>query len=148
MNQKYIIELTEEERQHLEKLTSCGIASARTVMRAHILLKMDFSPTGSHWSYDQICAAFNVTPVTVLNVRKSFVEKGMQATLYRKKPERKYPRTLDGGGEAQLIALACSAPPVGRKVWSLRLLRDRFVRLGHVDRISHETIRSVLKKTS
>ena len=148
MNQKYVIELTEEERQHLEKLTSCGIAPARTVKRAHILLKSDSSVVGPEWKYEQICSAFNVSPVTVMNVRKNFVEQGLQATLYRKKPEREYQRVLDGEAEAHLIALACSAPPEGRKAWSLRLLKDRFVRLGYVDRVSHETIRTTLRKMS
>jgi len=148
MNQKYIIELTDEERQHLEKLTSSGIAPARTVTRAHILLKSDNSLAGPKWKYEQICASFNVTPVTVMNVRKSFVEKGLQATLSRKKPEREYEHALDGEAEAHLIALACSAPPEGRRVWSLRLLRDRFIRLGYVDNVSHETIRTTLKKMS
>ena len=148
MNRKYTIELTDEERQHLEKITSSGISPARMVMRAHILLKSDSKGAGSPLKYEQICAAFNVTPVTVLNVRKSFVEKGLQATLFRKKPEREYPHALDGEEEAHLIALACSEPPEGRKVWSLRLLRDRFVGLGHVDSISHETIRTALKKTN
>jgi hypothetical protein len=148
MNQKYYIELTDEERQHLEKLTSSGIAPARSITRAHILLKSDNTAAGPKWTYEQICTAFNVTPVTVLNVRKRFVEKGLQATLYRKKPEREYQHALDGEAEAHLIALACSAPPEGRKAWSLRLLKDRFVRLGHVDSVSHETIRTTLKKTS
>ena len=146
MNQKYIIELSNEERQHLEKLTSSGTAPARTVTRAYILLKSDRSSDGPDWKYEQICAAFNVTPVTVLNVRKRFVEKGLQATLSRKKPEREYLHTLDGEAEAHLIALACGAPPKGRKVWSLRLLRDRFVRLGYVESVSHETIRTTLRK--
>lgn len=148
MNRKYTIELTNEERQHLEKITSSGIAPARMVMRAHILLVSDSKAAGSPMKYEQICAAFNVTPVTVLNVRKNFVEKGLQATLSRKKPEREYPHALDGDEEAHLIALACSEPPDGRKAWSLRLLRDRFVRLGYVDSISHETIRTALKKTN
>jgi hypothetical protein len=148
MNRKYTIELSDEERQHLEKIISSGIAPARMVMRAHILLKSDIKSMNSPMKYEQICAAFNVTPVTVLNVRKSFVEKGLQATLSRKKPEREYLHALDGEEEAHLIALACSEPPEGRKAWSLRLLRDRFVRLGHVDSISHETIRTVLKKTN
>ena len=146
MNKKYIVELTNEERQHLEKLTSSGTAPVRRVTRAHILLKSDSSATGPKWTYEQICAAFNISPITVLNVRKSFVEKGLQATLYRKKPEREYQHALDGEAEAHLIALACSAPPEGRKAWSLRLLQDRFVRLGHVDSVSHETIRTTLKK--
>lgn len=146
MNQKYVIELTEEERQYIEKLTSSGMASVRQVTRAHILLKSDRTTPGSNWTYEQICAAFNVSPITVLNVRKSFVAKGMEATIRRKKPEREYQRALDGEEKAHLIALACSALPEVRKVWSLRLIRDRFVRLGHVDHISHETIRTTLKK--
>ena len=146
MYQKYFIELTDEERQHLEKLTSSGIAPARSVTRAHILLKSDSGKDGPKWKYEQICAAYNVTPVTVMKVRKSFVEKGLQATLSRKKPEREYRHALDGEAEAHLIALACSAPPEGRSVWSLRLLRDRFIRLGYVDSVSHETIRTTLKK--
>jgi len=67
--------------------------------------------------------------------------------LQRKKPDREYEHVLDGEGEAHLIALTCSEPPSGRKRWSLRLLRDRFVKLGHVDEISYETIRRALKKT-
>ena len=148
MNKKYIVELTDEERQHLEKLTSSGITPVRRVTRAHILLKSDSSSAGPKWKYEDICAAFNVTPVTVMNVCKSYVERGLQATLYRKKPEREYPRVLDGETEAHLIAMACSTPPEGRKAWSLRLLRDRFVLLGHVDHVSHETIRTTLKKMS
>ena len=148
MYQKYKIELTGEERQHLEKLTSSGIAPARTVTRAHILLKSDCSQAGPKWKYEQICDAYNVTPVTVMTVRKSFVEKGLQATLSRKKPEREYQHVLDGEAEAHLVALACSAPPEGRRAWSLRLLRDRFIRLGHVDGVSYETIRTTLKKMS
>jgi hypothetical protein len=146
MNQIYFIELTDEERQHLEKLTSSGFAPARTITRAHVLLKSDSSDTGPGWKYEQICSAFNVSPATVMNVRKSFVEKGLEATIYRKKPDREYHHTLDGEAEAYLIALACSTPPEGRKAWTLRLLRDRFVRLGHVDSVSHETIRTTLKK--
>jgi hypothetical protein len=148
MNQKYMIALSDEERQYLEKITSSGIAPARMVKRAQILLKSDCKGEGTAWKYEQICAAFNVTPVTVLNIRKSFVEKGLEATLSRKKPEREYPHALDGEKEAHLIALACSEPPEGRKAWSLRLLKERFIQLGYVDNISHETIRTVLKKTN
>jgi hypothetical protein len=146
VNRKYIIELTEEERQHIEKLTSSGNAPARMLTRAHILLKSDSGAKGMNWKYEQICAAYNITQVTVMNVRKSFVEGGLEAALHRKKPEREYEHSLDGEAEAHLIALACSQPPTGRTSWSLRLLRDRFIQLGHVDHVSHETIRSVLKK--
>jgi hypothetical protein len=70
----------------------------------------------------------------------------MDETLQRKKPDREYDHVLDGDGEAHLIALTCSEPPTGRKHWSLRLLQNRFVKLGYADSISYETIRRVLKK--
>jgi hypothetical protein len=89
-----------------------------------------------------------VSAVTIAIVRKTFVEQGLEVALQRKKPAREYEHVLDGESEAHLISLACSEPPSGRKHWSLRLLQDRFVKLGHVDSISYETIRRVLKKTN
>jgi len=145
MNTKYTVELSDEQRQHLEKLTSSGIAPVRRMKRAQILLKSDLP---ANWSYAQIMEAFEVSAVTIAKVRKTFVEQGLQVALQRKKPDREYEHALDGEGEAHLIALACSEPPTGRKHWSLRLLQDRFVKLGHVDSISYETIRRVLKKTN
>ena len=145
MNTKYPVTLSEEQRQDLEKLTSSGKVPARQMKRAQILLKSDVQ---MNWSYEQIREAFDVTANTVAAVRRTFVEQGLEVALQRKKPDREYEHALDGEGEAHLIALACSAPPMGRKHWSLCLLQDRFVKLGHADSISHETIRRVLKKTS
>lgn len=113
--------------------------------RAQILLKSDVQ---ANWSYERIREAFDVSAVTIASVRKVFVEQGLEAVLQRKKADREYQHVLDGEGEAHLIALACSEPPTGRTHWSLRLLQERFVKLGHVDNISYETIRRVLKKTS
>jgi transposase len=145
MNTKYKVVLKEEQRQHLEKLTSSGTVSARQMKRAQILLKSDVQ---ANWSYEQIMDAFDVSAVTIAAVRKAYVEQGLEVALQRKKPNREYKHVLDGEGEAHLIALTCSEPPSGRKRWSLRLLRDRFVKLGHVDEISYETIRRALKKTT
>lgn len=145
MNTKYMIILNDEQRQHLEKITSSGKVPARQMKRAQILLKSDVQ---ANWSYERIMEAFDVSAVTIAVVRRSFVEQGLEAALQRKKADREYEHTLDGEGEAHLIALACSEPPTGRKHWSLRLLQDRFVKLGHVDSISYETIRRVLKKTN
>jgi hypothetical protein len=145
MNTKYLVVLSAEQRQYLEKLTSSGKVPARQMKRAQILLKSDLQV---NWSYKQIMAAFDVSGVTISVVRRVFMEQGLEAALQRKKPDREYEHALDGEGEAHLIALACSEPPTGRKHWSLRLLQDRFVKKGYVDSISYETIRRVLKKTN
>lgn len=145
MNTKYLVELSQEQRQHLEKLTSSGKVSARQMKRAQILLKSDLQ---ANWSYEQIAEAFDISAGTIAKVRRTFMEQGLEVALQRKKPDREYEHILDGEGEAHLIALACSEPPTGRRHWSLRLLQDRFVKLRHVDSISYETIRRVLKKTN
>ena len=144
MNQKYKVELSEEQRQTLEKITSSGTYTSRKIKHAQILLKSD-QKIG--WGYEQIMAAYDVTAVTIVKVRKTFVGQGLEAALQRKKPNREYKHVLDGEAEAHLIALACSEPPQGREHWSLRLLQNRFVKLGYIDSISHETIRRMLKKT-
>jgi len=148
MKQKYIVKLTETERSELKELLTSGEASARQIRRAYILLKSDSSAGGPSWKYQAICDAYQVSSLTVYNVRKNYTEGGLNRAILRKKPERVYERRLDGEGEAHLIALACSEPPDGYESWSLRLLQDRLICLEIVENISHETIRQTLKKTS
>jgi len=148
MYKKYFVKLTSEERSYLEKLVSSGVAPARKLRRARILLKSDCSDVGPNWTYEAICNALDVNSITVTNVRKAYAEGGLEKALNRKKPDREYTHRLDGNAEAHLIALACSDAPEGYERWSLRLLQDRFVRLEIVDSVSHETIRTTLKKTN
>jgi len=146
MNRKYDVTLTSEQRQYLEKLISAGTARARALTRARILLKSDRSPDGPQWSYDQICTALDVSPVTISATRQAFVQQGLEAALQRKKPEREYAHCLDGEAEAHLIALACGQAPAGHECWSLRLLAQKMVTLQYAESVSHETVRQVLKK--
>jgi hypothetical protein len=148
MYKKYFVTLTSEERSYLKKLISSGSAPARKLRRARILLKSDCSEEGPNWTYQAICNAFDVNSLTVTNIRKAFAEGGLDQALNRKKPDREYEHRLDGNAEAHLIALACSDAPEGYERWSLRLLQERFVRLEIVESVSHETIRSTLKKTN
>lgn len=55
---------------------------------------------------------------------------------------------LDAKQESLLIALACSDAPAGRDEWTMQLLADKLVELKVVERISDETVRRTLKKTS
>jgi len=148
MNKRYRVTLTAEEREGLEALVHRGKAAARKLTRARILLKADASPgQGPAWGDEQIRQALDVGLVTVYRVRQSFVEEGLELTLQPRPRNRRYARLLDGDQEAHLIALACSKPPPGRARWTLRLLTERFVALGHAADVSHETVRQTLKKT-
>ncbi len=144
----YQILLSEEERADLRELVGSGIAPARTLTRARILLKANHGEGGSGWSDAAIAGALDINPSTVFRVRHQFVQEGLAATLARKRPDRVYHRRLDGGREAHLIALACSVPPEGQSQWSLRLLADTLVQREVVETISYEPVRHTLKKTT
>jgi hypothetical protein len=140
---KYEVKLSGTEREELEQMVRSGRgASARAIRRANILLKAD-----EGWTDERIAEAYGVVTGTVHDVRRQCVEAGVAATLARK-PGYQPQRTLDGKGEAHLIAITCSEPPEGRKRWTLRLLADRMVALGYVEQVSHETVRQTLKKTN
>lgn len=146
MANSYRVVLSDDERAALRTLIGRGIAPARKLTRARILLKADHGDAGPGWTDAAIAGALEVNPSTVLRIRRQFVAEGLTATLDRKRPDRLYERTLDGQAEARLIATACGTPPDGQSHWSLRLLADELVRLEVVDTISHETVRQTLKK--
>ncbi len=146
MEKKHIVKLSEDERTYLVEKIAAGVDRARSLRRARILLKADQGEHGPGWSDERISEAFEVVKSTVYLIRKQYHERGLKGTLSRKKPDRIYERCLDGEAEAHLIALTCGEAPEGYERWTLRLLRDQMVELAYVERVSHETIRTVLKK--
>ena len=145
MKKKYVVELSDVERQDLQEIVSKGQHAAYKIKHAHILLKAD--ATGPGWTDAKISEAFACHPQTVRNLRERFSEGGLSSALERSKPA-KPPRSprLDGAGEARLIALSCSQPPEGFGGWTLRMLADKLVELSVVESISPETVRQTLKK--
>jgi hypothetical protein len=144
---KYIVRLTEQERETLRKMISTGKKPARVITRARILLKADQSESGPAWKDEQISEALEVTASHIEEVRKQLVEEGFDAALTRRPYVRKNPeKKIDGEVEAHVIALSCCEPPEGYAQWSLRLLADTMVKLEFVDSISHESVRTILKK--
>ena len=146
---RYVIRLSEGERNRLTALVSKGKAAARKRLHASVLLKADVSAAGAGWTDRQIVEALGVGERTVQAIRQRCVEEGLDAALERKKqcrPSRQ--RILDGAKEARLVALCCGKVPSGQARWTLRLLADELVRLEIVDSVSHETVRQALKKTS
>lgn len=145
---RFTVTLTPKERAELHKLLAAGTAPARKIMHAHILLKADQGLEGRALSDSAVAAAVETSRATVARVRQRFAEEGLEAALNRRASRRVYQRKLDGAGEAQLVMLACSAPPEGQVRWTLQLLADRLVQLEVVNRISDQTVRRTLKKTS
>ena len=142
------IQLSMAERARLQAMVTSGSVTAHTHIHARILLKADQGLDGPGWTDAMIHTALDVGMSTVARVRQTAVQQGIDAALARKLPDRVYPRTLDGAGEAHLVALTCGAPPEGAGRWSLRLLADQLVELGYTEAISHETVRRTLKKTN
>lgn len=148
MKKLFQVTLTSEESQELQAMVSAGKAAARKLARARILLLANQAEGGPAKSDPEITDALCCRRATVERVRKQFVEEGVEATLNPKPTLRTYENRLDGKAEAHLVAVACGAPPKGRARWTLRLLADRMVALGHVASVSHETVRRTLKKTN
>lgn len=146
MRERHRVVLCLDERAFLIDLVAAGEHAARTLTRARILLKADESDCGQAWSDEAIAEALDVGQATVQRMRRRYSERGIEA-IYHRRPRRSYQRKLDGAAEAHLVAMACSEPPQERARWSLRLLADRMVELGHVDSLSHECVRQTLKKT-
>jgi transposase len=145
---KYIVALSEEERNTLVELTSKGSQKSQKILDALILLGCDEGDFQTERSTnEEIARVLNISMRKIDRVKKRFVEEGFDVALNRKKRSRIYAKKTDGDFEAHLIALSCSEPPEGFARWSLRLLADKVVELNYIDSISHETVRRVLKKT-
>lgn len=148
MQKRYRVTLTESERQELQTLVSTGKAAARRLVRARILLLADQAEGGPAKADPEIVDSLGCGRATVERVRQQFVEEGLDQAISPRPTARTYERRLDGKAEAHLVAMACGTPPEGRARWTLRLLADRMVALGHVEAVAHETVRQTLKKTS
>ena len=145
MVKKYVVRLTDRERQICQDTIRKPRASFMKVRRAQILLKADAQ--GPEWTDQQIAQAFDCQTRTVENIRQRLVTCGFEPALCgEKRVKAPRPKLLDGEQEAKVIALRLGEPPAGFANWSLRLLAGKVVELGMVPSISHETVRQTLKK--
>lgn len=146
MLKKYIVRLTDVERETLKHVVAKFRGSPQKVRRAQVLLKADADGPG--WTDAKIAEAFCCRTKTVENIRERFVTLGFAVTLdgqARSQPPR--PKLLDGEQEAKVIAMRRGSPPPGFANWTLRLLAEQVVALEIVESISYETVRRTLKKT-
>ncbi len=147
MAPRYRVTLAKEERNYLEGISTKGKRAARTVLYARALLLLDAGEHGSKSIVAQVAEALGTTPRSLEHLKKRFVEEGLPASIERKK-RVKPPREIQFGGEfeAQLLALACSEAPEGRKRWTVRLLAEKMIELKIVPTVSPMTVCNTLKK--
>jgi hypothetical protein len=145
LKDKFIVRLTAEQRQELEKLASTGKQAAATMIRARILLKADAD--GDGWADDRIAEALDTCAATAARVRKKFVQRGLEAAVRRQRPTGRQYRKLDGAQEARLAAVAGGPPPQGQARWTMKLLADKLVELAVVQAIDPATVWRTPKRT-
>ncbi|MAT23580.1 MAG: hypothetical protein CMN31_28675 [Sandaracinus sp.] len=136
MHVKYVVELTEAERESLETFVNRGSKLARKVERAQVLLAAD-----EGYQNKEIAALVGVGT----RAKKRFVERPFEVVLHdESRPGES--RRLTGKEEALLVATACSKPPDGRARWTMQLLADAFVSMTDHTSLSDETVRRRLRE--
>ena len=147
MNKKYIVRLTDQERDELAGVIKKLKGTSQKVRRAQILSKADAD--GPNWTDYRIAEAFGCRTKTVENVRQRLVERGFREVLDgRKREAPPVEKRLSGEQEARIIATRLGPPPSGYANWTLRLLARKVVELGIVESVSYETVRRTIKKTA
>ena len=144
---KHTLALTDEQRTKIDIVARSYRHSPRERNRAKILLLADIHREDGCLSDVQIAATVGCQPLTVSKVRERALTRGVLESLAHKEQERRKARRLDGAGEAQLIAIACSQTPDGRKRWTMRMLKERLIEMEVVESIDEATICRTLKKT-
>lgn len=143
----YKVELTEQERNELTSIIKKGKHTSQVYRNAYVLLNTDEGLySEKKVTNAEISKVLRIGMRTIDRIKKRFVEEGFLACLTRKPTTRTYEKKIDGDIEAKLVSIACSEPPKGFSKWSLRLLADKMVELQYIESISHETVRTVLKK--
>jgi transposase len=138
---KYVVILNAEERLGLERAARSNKRSLLERQRARILLA-----TANGQDDASVARQEDVCVNTVANVRRRFVAGGGTKSVRRAAQKQRKARRLDGRAEAHLVALVCSAPPEGRKTWTLHLLAGQLIEAQFVDSVTGETVRQTLKK--
>ena len=134
------IKLSDEEIEYLKAFVKKGRKSARELTRARILLLVNGGRTEM-----EIKDILGISRATVSNIKKRYREEGLQSAL-TDKPRPGQPKKYTNRHEVEIIALACTKSPDGRKRWSLTLLTEELKKKKGFETINRETIRLILKK--
>lgn len=133
------VELSHQDREQLQELLGKGSLKSRTYKRITALLELDKGQT-----YKAASEVSNLSSRSLERLSRKYAADGLNC-LYDA-PRSGRPIKVDQALEDQIIVLSCSDAPKGYGQWSLRLLADKMIELGHCDEISHTQVANVLKK--
>lgn len=146
---KYKIKLTQNEVSELAAIVKKGSHSTQAYRAAYVLLNCDEGDYSLGKSTnEQIAQVLKIGMRTIDRIKQKCIEGGLDKALERTEGSRVYERKVDGDLEAKIVQLCCSEPPEGFSKWSLRMLADKVVELGYVDKLSHVSVHTTLKKTN
>jgi putative transposase len=139
------INLPNDQRQQLEKLSRTGSNKARVITRAKILLLADQSQGEKH-TRATIAQLTQSSVPTVSRICNRYTHQGLNAALEEKPRPGAIPK-VTGEIEAKIALLACSEPPKGATRWTLSLLKKHVIAEGWLDSVGRSTLGDRLKKT-
>ena len=143
---KYFIRLTEEERTLLTHIVCEEKESERTIMRARILLMSDAEKNEKR-SIRELAERLGTTETTIKTVRTEYATKGFEAALYRKKRVvSKVSRKINDDVIQQVLELASSEPPEGKKRWSSKMICEELMAQGVVKHIGQSAVCKILRE--
>jgi len=145
----YRIKLTKEEVSELTSIIKKGSHTTQSYRAAYVLLNCDEGDFSLGKSInEQIAKVLKIGMRTIDRIKQKLVEGGLESALERSASNRVYTQKIDGDLEAKIVQLCCSEPPKGFARWTLRMLADKVVELGYVDKLSHVSVHHTLKKTN
>jgi transposase len=136
------LRLKEPDRRALLAFRSKGVHLAREVNRAHVLLALDSGVTEA-----TICQVLGLGRTALWRTRAAYRQGGLEYALHDE-PRPGQPRKYQTDQEAEVVTLACSTPPGGRKRWTIRLLTAAAQQRPGLASVNRETVRQMLKKTT
>ena len=145
---KYYIKLSDDEKAFLTKIVCEGKESARAVMRAKILLMSDATQPDK-LSIKKLADQMGTTDTTIQSVRTAYANDGLEAAVYRKhRVVSRTTRKVNDEVIRQLLEIANSEPPEGKKRWSASMLCNELVERGIVSSISISMVLRILREAN
>jgi len=134
------IRLKEDDVKFLSEFIKKGTKKAREILHANILLMANKGEKDT-----RIAEILSTHRQTVWRIKKRYIEEGLEYAL-KDKPRLGQPKKYEIKHETEIAALACTAPPEGRKKWTLELLQEELRTRAGFETINRESIRLILKK--